>query len=347
MTGGPLVGVRVVELAGLGPPVHVGMIMADLGAEVLRIERPGAADSGVLTHLLRGRTRCTIDIKSAEGPAAVLAQVAVADILVEGFRPGVTERLGIGPVDCARVNPGLIYVRVTGWGQDGPRASQAGHDINYIGLTGVLHAIGRAGGRPVPPLNIVGDFGGGSMLAVIGALAALHERAGTGRGQVVDAAIVDGVSLLAQMQFQYLQEGRWSLLRGANRLDGGAPYYDTYRCSDGRYVAVGALEDTFWGRLLDGLGIEPTRWPDRADPARWPEIRRVLTELFAQRPRDDWDEIFASLDACVTPVLSFTESAADRHLKARGTLTPTASGFEAAAAPRIGPLGSPQNDRIR
>lgn len=331
MTGGPLAGTRVVELAGIGPPVHTAMILADLGAEVTRIERPGAADG--TTHLLRGRReRVTADLKSPSGRATVLAHVTTADILVEGFRPGVAERLGVGPADCARVNPRLVYVRVTGWGQHGPRAGQAGHDINYIGLTGVLHAIGRAGERPVPPLNVVGDFGGGSMLAVVGALAALHERTTTGRGRVVDAAIVDGVGLLAQLQLQFLRQGRWTDERGSNRLDGGAPYYDTYRCADGRYVAVGALEDKFWHRLLAGLGLAPDRWPDRQNPSHWPEIRRVLTNSFARYPRDTWDELFAGLDACVTPVLSFAEAAEDPHLRARNSRT--AEG-EAAAAPRF------------
>ena len=284
---GPLVGLRVVELAGIGPGPHAAMVLADLGADVVRIDRPSGAlrlgDPELPDPTLRGRRRVTADLKDPAGREAVLGLVDHADVLIEGYRPGVAERLGVGPVDCHARNPRLVYGRMTGWGQDGPLARHAGHDINYISITGALHAIGRAGERPVPPLNLVGDFGGGSMLLLVGVLAALLEARSSGRGQVVDAAMVDGTSLLMQMTWAFRGQGHWADAREANLLDGGAPYYDTYTCGDGRHVAVGALEPRFYAQLLDGLGLDPATLPAQDDVAGWPVLRSRFTEAFARR----------------------------------------------------------------
>src|SRR6478736_1853192 len=255
---GPLQGLRIVELAGIGPGPHAAMILADLGADVVRVERPGGTGGvpkGSHEALNRNRRAVAANLKSDEGRDQVLAMIAKADVLIEGYRPGVTERLGLGPDDCAKVNERLVYGRMTGWGQEGPRAQQAGHDINYISLNGVLHAIGRKGERPVPPLNLAGDFGGGSMFLLVGILAALWERQTSGQGQVVDAAMVDGSSVLIQMMWAFRASGAWSDERGVNTLDTGAPYYDTYECSDGRYIAVGAIEPQFYAELIDKLGL--------------------------------------------------------------------------------------------
>ncbi|MET8948265.1 CaiB/BaiF CoA-transferase family protein [Streptomyces sp. NPDC004542] len=335
---GPLTGLRVVELAGIGPGPHAAMILADLGADVVRVERPqGALDltGGRPDHLLRGRRSVAADLKTAEGRRLVLRLVARADVLVEGFRPGVAERLGVGPENCHRVNSRLVYGRMTGWGQDGPMARQAGHDINYISLTGALHAIGRHGERPVPPLNLVGDFGGGSMFLLAGVLAALWERERSGEGQVVDAAMVDGTSVLLQMMWAMRAQAAWSDERGGNLLDGGAPFYDTYVCQDGRYVAVGAIEPQFYRALVAGLGLDPATLPDQGDRSGWPALRDRLTEAFLTRPRDEWAEVFAGTDACVTAVLAPDEVPLDPHLCARGTLTEIDGVLQAAPAPRF------------
>jgi alpha-methylacyl-CoA racemase len=332
---GPLHGLRVIELAGIGPGPHAAMILADLGADVVRVERPDATYATWTDHLLRGRRSVAFNLKDAADRDRLLDLVAAADVLLEGFRPGVAERLGIGPDECVRRNPRLVFARVTGWGQTGPLAQSAGHDINYISVTGVLHAIGRRGERPVPPLNLVGDFGGGSMLLLVGILSALHERSRSGLGQVVDAAMVDGASLLAQMVWSLRGAGVWSDVAGSNLLDGGCPYYDTYQCADGRYVAVGALEAPFWSRLIDGLGIGAGEFPAREDPACWPALRERLTALFAERDRDAWAEAFAGSDACVTPVLTFGEASAHPHLAARGTLIERDGVVQSAPAPRF------------
>ena len=330
MTEGPLSGVRIVELAGLGPAPLACRLMSDLGAQVLRLERPGAHPDG----LAQGRARLAVDLKSDAGRAQVLDIVARADVLVEGFRPGTTERLGLGPEDCAAVNPRLVYARMTGWGQDGPLARRAGHDINYLSLTGALHAIGERGGKPVVPLNLVADFGGGSMFLVTGVLAALLERQTSGLGQVVDVAMVDGVSQLMGMTWDFRNEGGWSDDRGSNAFDGGLPFYDTYACADGRHVAVGALEPQFYAQLLTGLGLTddpPTQAPQ--DHAR---ARELFTATFTTRTRDDWAAVFAGTDACVTPVLSLAEAASGAHLAARGTLQVDADGrVRPAPAPRL------------
>jgi alpha-methylacyl-CoA racemase len=337
--GGPLAGLKVVELAGIGPGPHAAMILADLGADVVRVDRPsgglqlGTPDAPDPT--LRGRRRVTADLKDPAGRDTVLRLVEQADVLLEGYRPGVTERLGVGPADCLTRNPRLVYARMTGWGQDGPLAARAGHDINYISLTGALHAIGRAGERPVPPLNLVGDFGGGSMLLVVGVLAALWEAQRSGEGQVVDAAMVDGVSTLAQMVWGLRAQGMWTDGREENVLDGHSPFYDTYTCADGRHVAVGALEPQFYAALLTGLGLDGEDLPAQYDRAGWPALRTRFTEVFAGRTRDEWTAVFTGTDACVTPVLAFGEVAQHPHLAARGTIVERDGVPQAAPAPRF------------
>src|SRR6187200_2562877 len=286
---GPLQGLRIVELAGIGPGPHAAMILADLGADVVRVERPGGTGGvpkGSHEAMNRNRRAVAANLKSDEGREQVLALIAKADVLLEGLRPGVTERLGLGPEDCAKVNERLVYGRMTGWGQTGPRRLQAGHDINYISLNGVLHSIGRAGERPVPPLNLTGDFGGGSMFLLVGILSALWERQTSGKGQVVDAAMVDGSSVLVQMMWSFRASGMWSDERGVNMLDTGAPFYDTYETADGKYVAVGAIEPQFYAQLLEGLGLADADLPGQHDASRAEELRATFTEAFLRHDRD-------------------------------------------------------------
>ncbi|MGH3914396.1 MAG: CaiB/BaiF CoA transferase family protein [Pseudonocardiaceae bacterium] len=335
---GPLAGLRVIELAGLGPGPHAAMLLADLGADVVRVERPrGGLKVGSATRdqMLRNRRSVAADLKDPTDRETVLALVDHADVLIEGLRPGVTERLGVGPADCHARNPRLVYARMTGWGQDGPLARRAGHDINYIALSGVLHAVGDAAGKPVPPLNLVGDFGGGSMFLVVGVLAALWERERSGTGQVVDAAMVDGVSVLAQMCWSLRAAGLWSDRRADNLLDSGAPFYDTYTCADGRFVAVGALEPQFYAALLEGLGLTDEELPAQLDRAGWPLLRERFTRCFASRTRDEWVAVFEGSDACVAPVLSFSEVPEHPHITARGTLIELEGVPQAAPAPRF------------
>jgi alpha-methylacyl-CoA racemase len=339
VNAGPLAGLKVVELAGIGPGPHAAMVLADLGADVVRVDRPSGGlrigDPDAPDPTSRGRRRVAADLKDPAGRETVLRLVERADVLLEGYRPGVTERLGVGPADCHARNPRLVYGRMTGWGQDGPLAARAGHDINYISITGALHAIGRAGERPVPPLNLVGDFGGGSMLLVVGVLAALWEAQRSGQGQVVDAAMVDGSSLLVQMVWGLRGQGLWADARESNLLDGHAPFYDTYTCADGRHVAVGAIEGQFYAALLAGLGLDGEELPHQHDPSGWPTLRARFTEVFATRSRDEWAEVFAGTDACVTPVLSFAEVPAHPHLAARGTIVERDGVAQAAPAPRF------------
>jgi alpha-methylacyl-CoA racemase len=332
---GPLTGLRVVELAGIGPGPHAAMILGDLGADVARVDRPPKNAASGADPALRNRRFVVADLKSDEGRELVLKLIAKADVLIEGFRPGVTERLGLGPEDCAKVNDRLVYARMTGWGQTGPRSQQAGHDINYISLNGLLHAIGRVGERPVPPLNLVGDFGGGSMFLLLGILSALWERQTSGKGQVVDAAMVDGSSVLAQMMWGMRDMGVWTDERGTNMLDGGAPYYDTYECADGRYVSVGAIEPQFYAAMLDGLGLDPADLPAQNDRSRWPELRARFTEAFASKDRDHWAKVFAHSDACVTPVLAFGEVETEPHITERNTFYRTGNGLQPLPAPRF------------
>ncbi|GAC1608558.1 MAG: alpha-methylacyl-CoA racemase [Mycobacteriales bacterium] len=332
---GPLTGVRVVELAGIGPGPHACMLLADLGAEVLRVDRPGG---GVLRLggpdvLARGRRSVVVDLKNPGAAEVVLRLVSSADVLVEGNRPGVAERLGVGPADCLARNPRLVYARMTGWGQDGPWSSRVGHDINYAGLTGALAAVGEPGRKPVPPLNLVADFGGGSLYCVVGILAALVERATSGQGQVVDAAMVDGVSSMLAMFYAMRAGGGWTDARGSNLLDGGAPFYDTYECADNEYVAVGALEPQFWSEVVEVLGLQGA--PGQGDVAQWPALRARLAEVFLTKTRDEWAEVFDGRPACVTPVLHLGEAAAHPHLVARSTVVDSDGVAQPAPAPRF------------
>jgi alpha-methylacyl-CoA racemase len=333
---GPLQGLRVVELAGIGPGPHAAMILGDLGADVVRVERPGkGGGEPSRDYLLRNRRSVAANLKDPDDVKMVLGLIAKADVLIEGFRPGVTERMGLGPQDCAKVNERLIYARMTGWGQDGPRAQQAGHDINYISLNGTLHAIGRTGERPVPPLNLVGDFGGGSMFLIVGVLSALWERQSSGKGQVIDAAMVDGSSVLTAMMWSFRGTGLWSDERGTNMLDTGAPYYDTYTCADGRYIAVGAIEPQFYAEMLSGLGLDAADLPDQNDVSRWPELRARLAEAIGAHDRDHWTKVFAGSDACVTPVLSFAEVESEPHNAERDTFYRENGNLYPAPAPRF------------
>ncbi|MEV6311353.1 CaiB/BaiF CoA-transferase family protein [Streptomyces sp. NPDC051840] len=318
---GPLSGLRVVELAAIGPAPFACMVLADLGAEVIRVDRADGRRSFEEWHqvLDRGRLSVALDLKDPGDVAELLDLLESSDVLVEGFRPGVAERLGIGPEVCLDRNPGLVYARMTGWGQEGPLSRTPGHDINYLALSGALHAIGETGGPPVVPVNFLGDFGGGSMFLVAGVLAALYERRRTGRGQVVDAAIVDGAGAMLGMLVGMDAAGQWRHERGSNLLDGGAPFYACYACADGGYVAVGALEERFYAALLTELGLDGAALPDRGEPGNWPELRRVFANRFLTAARDDWARAFEHTEACVTPVLSASEAAAHPHHEARGS----------------------------
>ncbi|PZG48286.1 carnitine dehydratase [Spongiactinospora gelatinilytica] len=337
----PLSGVRVLELAGLAPGPFAGMMLADHGAEVLRVDRADvvrrAGDRPRPDVMDRGKRTIGLDLKSPEGVAAFRELAREADVVIEVFRPGVAERLGIGPDDLRSVNERLIYGRMTGWGQEGPLAPTAGHDIDYVAASGVLSLLGRAGERPAPPLNLLGDFAGGGLMLAYGVLLALFERERTGRGKVIDAAMVDGAALLAAMFFHQIHAGTWGP-RGTNLLDTGAPMYDTYETADGQYVAVGALEPRFWEELVAGLGL--TGLPDRDEPANWPALRERLAEAFRGRTRAEWAEVFAGTDACVFPVLSVAEAAEHPHNKARGTFGRVNGVLQPAPAPRL--LDAPQ-----
>ncbi|MEV4711396.1 CaiB/BaiF CoA-transferase family protein [Micromonospora sp. NPDC049374] len=339
---GPLAGVRVVELAGIGPGPFAAMMLADLGADVIRVDRVTEVDTTAFgtAHpdlLNRGRRSVAVDLKSADGREVVLALVRHANALIEGFRPGVTERLGVGPADCHAVNPALVYGRMTGWGQDGPNAPYAGHDIDYLALTGALHGIGRAGEPPVPPMNLLGDFGGGGMMLALGVVSALYAVRGGATGQVVDAAIVDGVAVLSTQIHALHQLGMWRNPRGVNLLDGGAPFYDTYECADGRYLAVGALEPRFYDELvrLTGFPLPPDEPIDRTDPANWPALRAAWARLFRTRTRDEWATLLTASDACAAPVLDWREAPEHPHLAARETFLLRDGVVQPAPAPRF------------
>ncbi|MGV9837227.1 CaiB/BaiF CoA transferase family protein [Nocardia niigatensis] len=335
MRMGPLTGLKVLELGGLGPSPHAAMVLGDLGAEVVRVRRPGAlalpAEEDDL--VLRGRTVIDLDIKN--DPESLRRLIGAADVLIEGYRPGVCEKLGIGPEVCLASNPGLIYARVTGWGQDGPRAQQAGHDINFLAATGLLHAIGAPDRPPLPPLNLLADYAGGSLYAVIGILAALFERARSGMGQVVDAAVVDGLTSLSQYAWSLRNAGMLGDRRGSNLLDGAAPFYRSYRTADGQYMAVGALEPHFFALLLDRLGLADADLPPQLDAARWPVLHEALERAFAGKTRAEWVEVFDGLDACVSPVLTWTEALEDEHLAKRASFVSIDGVPQAAVAPRF------------
>ncbi len=346
---GPLRGVKVVEIAGIGPGPHACMILADLGADVIRLERPGGqALTGGPTDLLnRGRPSVALDLKNPEAVATVLDLVAEADVLVEGMRPGTTERLGLGPQECQERNPRLVYARMTGWGQTGPLASAAGHDMNYIALAGALFGMGQDRDRPHFPANLVGDFGGGSTYLVIGVLAALLEARSSGRGQIVDAAIVDGTAHLNTMGAAFLAGGTMREERAANLLDGGMPFYDLYETSDGRHMSVGALEPQFYDEFVRLLGIEDA--PDRYDFEKTGELRRLIAQRFGTRTQAEWTEVFEGTDACVAPILPLSEAMTHPHLAAREVFVEHEGVTQPAPAPRFsrtpGSLGLPPRPR--
>lgn len=334
---GPLAGLRAVELGGIGPAPFCGMLLADLGVEVVKVERTVAAaaeESARFEVLNRGRTSVALDLKTPEGRDLALSLVESSDMVFEGFRPGVAERLGIGPEECLARNPRVVYGRMTGWGQDGPLAQAAGHDINYIGLVGALAAIGPAGGPPVPPLNLLGDFGGGGVFLALGLVSGVWEAARTGRGQVVDASIVDGTAALLGMLMGMRSGGAWPGGRGENLLDGGAHFYGVYECADGGYLSVGAIEPQFYGRFLEVLGLEAAPG-DRMDPQAWPRLREDVAAVLRTRSRDAWVEAFAEYDACVAPVLSLEEAADHPHNRARGYIGWEDGVMQPGPAPRF------------
>jgi alpha-methylacyl-CoA racemase len=336
---GPLSGVKVVELAAIGPAPFGVMLLADLGAEVVRVDRAAAARGEVgmeamMAGLSRNRRSVAVDLKSEEGRGVVLRLAADADVLVEGFRPGVAERLGIGPADFEAVNSRLIYARMTGWGQQGPLASRAGHDIDYAAIAGILHTVGRPDEPPPPPVNYLADFGGGGAYLAMGVMAALYERERSGTGQVVDAAMVDGAASLTAFVHGLRAIGAWSDERGTNLLDGGAPYYDTYRCADGRYLALGALEPQFFAELCEGLGIDAEEFPQLEQTA-WPEQKQRIAEIVATRTRDEWAEVFEGTDACVAPVLGLSEAVDHPHNVAREAFVEVDGFAQPAPAPRF------------
>ena len=335
---GPLDGIRILEIEGIGPCPFAGMLLSDLGAEVIRVGRPEPSFLQASFDVMsRGKKSITLDLKKPEHRAALLKLVATADALIEGFRPGVMERLGVGPDVCMEANPRLVFGRMTGWGQEGPWAKRAGHDINYISLAGALHAIGRKGERPTIPLNLVGDFGGGGLLLAFGVVSALLEASKSGQGQVVDAAMVDGVAALMASIYAGMQQGFWSDKRGENLLDSGAAFYDVYETRDGKYVSIGALEPQFYKELIDKLGLA-----DRApavgahlNPAKWDELRPTLEELFRQKTRDEWCEVFEGSDACFAPVLTAAEAFEHEHNVARRSFVEIDGIKHAVAAPRF------------
>ena len=337
---GPLSGLKILEFEAIGPGPFCGMMLADMGADVLLVDRPDDPRLGFgrdrwFDVMMRGRRSVTLDLKSKDGVSAALTLAGKADAIIEGFRPGVMERLGLGPEVLLKRSPKLVYGRMTGWGQDGPLAPRAGHDINYIALTGVLHAIGRAGGAPVPPLNLVGDFGGGGMLLAFGIACALVEAQRSGKGQVVDAAMVDGASLLAAMFSGMLAGKRWNETRGDNVLDTGAPWYDVYETKDGKYVAIGSIEPKFYEELLLKLGLQGEKLPAQHDRKGWPALRKLFGEKFRERSRDKWCKAFEGSDACFAPVLTFSEARAHPHNAARKTFTHAGKVDQPAPAPRF------------
>ena len=340
---GPLQGIRLVEIAGIGPGPFAAMVLSDMGAEIVRIDRPSgkvggsAARMGPKQNVLnRGRRSIGVDLKKPEGVETVLRLVEKADGLIEGFRPGVMERLGLGPDACLAVNKKLVYGRITGWGQDGPLARAAGHDLNYIALSGVLHAIGREGGKPVPPLNLIGDFGGGGMLLAFGMVCGLLETSRSGKGQVVDAAMVDGASLLMAMPFAFFAAGLWEDRRGVNILDSGAHFYEVYETADGKYVSIGSIEPRFYAELLAKTGLTgDSEFARQMDQTMWPRLKQRLTEVFRQKTRDEWCDIMEGSDLCFAPVMSLAEAPEHHHLKARETFVTRDGVNQPAPAPRF------------
>jgi alpha-methylacyl-CoA racemase len=340
MASGPLAGIKVLEVAGIGPGPFCGMMLADMGAELIRIDRAdrvrgGDPDKPPGDLLARGRRSIGVDLKQAAGVEVVLRLVEQADVIIEGFRPGVMERLGLGPDVCLARNPRLIFGRMTGWGQEGPMAHAAGHDINYIALAGALHPMGRKGEKPLPPLNLVGDFGGGGMLLAFGIASALVERATSGKGQVVDAAMVDGAATLMAMFHGMTAMGVWSEERGTNLLDSGAHFYDTFETSDGKYVSIGSIEPQFYAELIDKLGLAGEELPAQMDKAGWPILKERFERLFKSKTRDEWCELMEGSDVCFAPVLAMSEVANHPHIKHRNTFVEANGVTQAAPSPRF------------
>jgi len=334
---GPLNGLKVIELQGIGPGPYCGMMLADMGAEVIRVDRAAnvGRGGGRGDLLARGRKSIAIDLKNPQGIETILRLIDDADVLIEGFRPGVMERLGIGPQPCLERNPGLVYGRMTGWGQTGPMSLAAGHDINYISLTGALHAIGEAGGKPVPPLNLIGDFGGGGMLLAFGVLAALYERSGSGKGQVVDAAMTDGSALLMNAVFGMMNSGQWKE-RGTNMLDTGTHFYNTYETSDGKFISVGSIEPQCYEILLEKSGLgKDVEIPAQHSRDDWPKLKEQMAAIFITKTRDEWDEIMLGTDICYAPILSFAEAQKHQHNVERETFVEVEGVPQAAPAPRF------------
>ena len=332
---GPLAGFKIIELAGIGPGPFCGMMLSDMGAEVIRVDRPGKNARRNIDVLTRGRKSIAVDLKTPAGREVVLKLCESADALFEGFRPGVTERLGLGPLDCHAVNPKLVYGRMTGWGQDGPMASAAGHDINYIALSGALHAIGNKGGKPVPPLNLVGDFGGGGMFLAFGMVCAMLEAQKSGAGQVVDTSMVEGASTLMAMFFSMRAAGVWKDDRASNMLDGGAHFYDTYETQDGRYISLGSIEPQFYALLIEKAGLDVSEFTPQMDMSRWPQYKDKLAEVFKQKTRDQWTEIMEGTDVCFAPVLSLGEVQNHPHNKARESFVELDGVVQPSPAPRF------------
>ncbi len=333
---GPLHGLKVIEIAGLGPGPFCGMMLADMGADVVCIERKSPAMLNPMTDCARrGKRSIVLDLKSPEGRASLLALVEKADVLFEGFRPGVMEKVGLGPEDCLAVNPRLVYGRMTGWGQDGPLARVAGHDINYISLTGSLHSIGRQGEKPVLPLNLVGDYGGGAMFLAFGVVCAVLEARQSGKGQVVDAAMTDGSAALMTLFHSLDADGRWNPKRESNIIDGGAHFYDVYETSDGKYVSIGSIEPQFYELLLEKTGLDASEFQDQMNTERWPELKRKLEAVFMTRTRDEWCELMEGSDVCFAPVLDFHEAPRHPHNVARKTYIELGGVTQPAPAPRF------------
>jgi len=332
---GPLQGFRIIELAGIGPGPFCGMMLSDMGAEVIRIDRVGASTRRPKDVLARNRRSVAVDLKQPKGVEIVLRLVETADALFEGFRPGVTERLGIGPDDCLARNEKLVYGRMTGWGQEGPMAQAAGHDINYIGLAGALHGIGRPGECPVPPLNLVGDFGGGGMLLAYGLVCGLLETQRSGKGQVVDAAMVDGAASLMAMFFSMAAMGAYTENRGTNMLDGGAHFYDTYETQDGKHICIGSIEPQFYALLVEKAGLDKERFAPQMDSSQWPAFKEELKEVFKAKSRDEWCDIMEGSDVCFAPVLSILEAPDHPHNKARQTFLEVDGIMQPAPSPRF------------
>jgi alpha-methylacyl-CoA racemase len=334
---GPLSGIKIIEIASIGPGPFCGMMLSDMGAEVIRVDRV-ANHAGLTVQkdvLSRGRRSIAVDLKKAEGVQVVLKMCEKADALFEGFRPGVTERLGIGPEDCMARNPRLVYGRMTGWGQEGPLALSAGHDINYISLSGALHAIGRKDQRPVPPLNLVGDFGGGGMLLAFGLVCGLLESIKSGKGQVVDAAMVDGSAVLMSMFFTFKEMGQFTEKRGTNMLDSGAHFYDTYETKDGKYISIGAIEPQFYALLIEKANLDANLFASQMDPAKWPALKEELKRVFSTKTQDEWCDIMEGSDVCFAPVLSILEAPDHPHNKARKTFVEVEDVIQPAPAPRF------------